>query len=77
MRIWLHKIEKLIDRWIPLLLAVLLVAIVGELFFSSKFEWYRYYADWLDAFILLVFAADLGFKYAFKEVPNIFEEILA
>lgn len=64
MHIVLHKIEVIVDRLIPPLLAALLVVIVGELFFSHQFEWYKRYADFFDGFIILVFAADLGFKYS-------------
>lgn len=64
MHIWLHKIEVLVDRLIPPILAALLIVIVGELFFSHQFEWYKHYADLFDGFIVLVFATDLGFKYA-------------
>ncbi len=64
MHIWLHKIEVLVDRLIPPVLATLLAVIVGEIFFSHQFEWYGRYADWFDSFVILVFAADLGFKYS-------------
>ena len=64
MYIWLHKIEVLVDQLIPPILAALLIVIVGELFFSHQFEWYKHYADLFDGFVVLVFAVDLGFKYA-------------
>lgn len=64
MHIVLHKIEVIVDRLIPPLLAALLVVIVGELFFTHQFEWYKHYADWFDGFVVLIFAADLGFKYS-------------
>ncbi|MBI2142737.1 hypothetical protein HYU20_00115 [Candidatus Woesearchaeota archaeon] len=63
MHIWLHKIEVLVDKLIAPVLAALLIVIIGELFFSHQFEWYKHYADWFDGFVVLVFAADLGFKY--------------
>ncbi|MBI2144482.1 hypothetical protein HYU17_05030 [Candidatus Woesearchaeota archaeon] len=64
MHIWLHKIEVLVDRLIPPVLAAMLIVIVGEFFFSHQFEWYRHYADFFDGFVVLLFAADLGFKYS-------------
>ena len=71
MRIVLHKIEVIVDRLIPPLLAALLVVIVGELFFSHQFEWYKHYADLFDSFVILVFAADLGFKYSrIRKLPT-------
>ena len=67
----LHKIEVIVDRLIPPLLAALLVVIVGELFFSHQFEWYKHYADLFDSFVILVFAADLGFKYSrIRKLPT-------
>ncbi len=63
MHIVLHKIEVLIDRLIPPLLVALLVVIVGELFFSTQFEFYRQYSDWFDGLVVLLFATDLCFKY--------------
>ena len=63
MHIWLHKLEVLVDQLIPPLLAALAIVIVGELAFSHQFTLYRHYADWFDGFIVLVFTADLIFKY--------------
>ncbi len=75
MHIWLHKIEVFVDRLIAPVLAVLLVVIVGELFFSHQFEWYKHYADWFDGFVILVFAADLGFKYSrVRKLPTFFKK---
>ena len=70
MHIWLHKIEVLVDKLIAPVLAALLIVIVGELFFSHQFEWYKHYADLFDGFVILVFAADLGFKYSrIRKIP--------
>ncbi len=75
MHIALHKIEVIIDRLIPPVLALLLVVIIGELFFSHQFEWYSRYADWFDGFIVIIFAADLGFKYSrIRKLPNFFRK---
>ncbi len=75
MHIALHKIEVVVDRLIPPLLAALLVVIVGELFFSHQFEWYKHSADFFDSFVVLVFAADLGFKYSrVRKLPTFFKK---
>ena len=63
MRVWLHKIEVLVDQLIPPVLAALLIVTIGELFFSHQFGWYKQYADLFDGFVVLIFAVDLGFKY--------------
>ena len=60
--VW-HKIEVIVDGLIPPILAALLIIIVGELFFSQQLAWYKHYADLFDGFVVLIFAADLGFKY--------------
>ena len=63
MHILLHRVEKLVDALIGPLLGVLLVVVVGELFFSSQFEPYHRYADYFDIFLISVFAVDLAFKF--------------
>ncbi len=63
MHIWLHKLEKFVDRVIPPLLLLLLVVIIGELFFRERFEPYAAYVDYFDALIISVFAVDLAFKF--------------
>ncbi len=75
MHILLHKIEVLVDRLIPPVLAALLIVIIGELFFTHQFEWYRHYADWFDSFVILVFATDLAFKYMrVRKLPTFFRK---
>src|SRR3989338_3811060 len=63
MRLWLHKVEKLVDRIIPPMLLLLLVMIIGELFFAEKFEPYRQHMEYFDIFLISIFAVDLGFKF--------------
>lgn len=63
MHILLHKVEKLVDASIGPLLAVLFIVIIGELFFSSRFEPYHKYADYFDILLISVFAVDLAFKF--------------
>ena len=71
MHIALHKIEVVVDKLIPAVLAALLIVIVGELFFSHQFEWYKHYADFFDGFVVLVFAVDLSFKYSrIRKLPT-------
>ena len=71
MHIALHKIEVVVDRLIPPVLAALLIVIVGELFFSHQFAWYKHYADFFDGFVVLLFAVDLGFKYSrIRKLPT-------
>lgn len=71
----LHKIEVLVDWLIPPALAALLIVIIGELFFTHQFEWYKGYADWFDGFVILLFSADLGFKYSrVRKLPIFFRK---
>ncbi len=68
MRLWLHKLEKAVDRSIAPLLVILLAIIILELTVQS-FERYHHYVDYFDLFVIVVFAVDLGFKY--NRVRNI------
>lgn len=71
MRIWLHKVEKLVDRIIPPLLLVLLAIIIADIFFAEEFEPYHLYVDYFDAFLIAVFVADLAFKFhRVRKVPK-------
>ncbi len=63
MRLWLHKVEKLVDRIIPPLLLLLLIIIIADLFFAKQFEPYHRYVDYFDAVLIAVFVADLAFKF--------------
>ncbi len=63
MRLWLHKVEKLVDRIIPPLLLLLLAVIIGELFFAEEFEPYGRQVEYFDIFLISLFAVDLGFKF--------------
>jgi hypothetical protein len=63
MHLLLHKVEVLVDRLVPWVLIALLAAIVGELFFSSQYEALHTIADYIDWLVLIVFSADLSFKY--------------
>lgn len=63
MRLWLHKVEKLVDRAIPPLLLLLLAIIIGELFFREELASYQHYIDYFDVFLISIFAVDLAFKF--------------
>jgi len=63
MHILLHKLEKLVDSMIGLLLIILLLIIAGELFFSEQFKPYHTYVDYFDMFLISVFTIDLAFKF--------------
>ena len=56
-------VERLVSRLIPFALILLLLIIIGEFFFTELIEPYMREVEILDAAILVVFAADLYFKY--------------
>lgn len=64
MHTWLHKIEVFIDRILAPVMAAFLIVVVGELFFTHQFEFYKHYADWFDGFVVLILGTDLWFKYS-------------
>src|SRR3989338_7990931 len=71
MRLWLHKVEKFVDRIIPPLLVVLLLIIIADIFFAEQFEPYHLYVDYFDALLIAVFVADLAFKFhRVRKVPK-------
>ncbi|MBI2663911.1 hypothetical protein HYX10_01050 [Candidatus Woesearchaeota archaeon] len=71
MRIWLHRLEKFVDKIIAPLLVALLLIIAGEIFLGERFRSYGAYADAFDFFIITVFATDLTFKfYRTKNIPK-------
>jgi hypothetical protein len=59
----LHKIEVLIDSIIPSLLIAMLILILGQFLLTRQLSFYEKYADWFDAFVIVIFAVDLWFKY--------------
>src|SRR3989344_4315942 len=71
MHSWLHGLEVVVDRVIPPLLIALLLVLAGEIFLGQRFEAYSAYTDYFDVFIMLVFAADLSFKFhRIRKVPK-------
>lgn len=70
MNIFWHKVEKLVDKTIPLCLIVLLPIIVVELFYKDIAHHYHHEILILDGIIVAVFLADLVFKYIrVKNIP--------
>lgn len=58
-----HGIELLVDRLVPAMLFLLLLLIAGNVFFKEQMEHHEQYVEIADAAIILVFAADLYFKW--------------
>jgi len=74
MKVWLHKIERIVDKAIPYLLILLLFVIIGEIFFASEIEPYSNYVSIIDGFIISVFILDLTFKYIrIRNFPKFFK----
>jgi len=63
MKLWLHKIEDIVDKSIPYLVALLLVIILGEIFYNDFFSQYQNTIDIIDWVIVGFFVVDLAFKY--------------
>jgi len=73
MKKWLHKIEIFADRSIPYALVLLLILIIGEVFFTYKIERFSFYVSIIDGIIIGVFVVDLSFKYVrSKNIPKFF-----
>ncbi len=62
-------IEAFVSRLVPFTLVLLLLIIIGELFYSDAIEPYSGWVDILDAIVVAVFIADLYFKY--QRVRNV------
>jgi len=56
-------VERLVSRLIPFSLILLLLIIIGEFFFTDLVEPYKTEVEILDTAIIIIFAADLYFKY--------------
>jgi len=63
MNIFLHKIEKLVDKLIPICLLILIPIIIIELFYEDFSYHYHNIISFIDSMVVLVFFADLVFKY--------------
>jgi len=74
MKRWLHRIELWVDKVIPYSLVVLLILIIGEIFFKHEFEPYSIYVSIVDGFIIFIFVIDLIFKYVrIRNFPKFFK----
>lgn len=62
-----RRAEKLIDRIIPWLVIILLFVIIAEFAWGEALEHYEHYIEIFDLFVVMVFAADLVFKYMENE----------
>ena len=63
MKLWLHKIEVIVDKSIPYLVTILLILIIGEF---TKYKLIQENANivlLIDYFIVIIFVIDLAFKY--------------
>ena len=71
MKAWFHKIEVIVDKLIPLLLAILLLIIVIEFGFHEFAEKYHTIIEILDWIIVSGFILDLIFKYnRIRNIPK-------
>lgn len=59
----LEYIEHIVDKSIPYLVILLLFVIIGDVFYHEYMEHYHLYVLIFDYFILVVFMADLIFKW--------------
>lgn len=67
---WKHDVEAIVDRTIPYALILLLILVIGEIFFSDKLEHYSLFVSTIDGFIIGAFVFDLFFKYKHsKNIP--------
>lgn len=70
MKKWQHSLEKIVDTFIPYALAMLLLIIIIELLYRETAKQYSFLITMLDGFIVLIFFADLSFKYIrAKNIP--------
>ncbi len=71
MKLWLHKIELIVDKLIPYSLIILLFVIIGEIFFQEEIEPYAIFVEIIDNAIVFIFVLDLIFKYMrIRNFPN-------
>ncbi len=60
---FLHEIEVLVDRLIPLCLLLLPAVFIIEIYFSWIKNTYHYWFDLFDIVVIAIFLIDLFFKY--------------
>ena len=67
------KLEIFVDKLIPYLLLLLVLVIIGEIFYNEFMLKYNTIVQILDWFIIFVFVIDLIFKYnRTKDIPKFF-----
>ncbi|MBS3111479.1 hypothetical protein J4435_05280 [Candidatus Woesearchaeota archaeon] len=75
MKLWLHKVEHIVDRLIPFSLILLFLLVVGEIFYYDALQPYYLITDIVDYAIIILFVIDLAFKYArIHSIPRFFRE---
>ena len=75
MKLWLHRIEHVVDKLIPFSLILLLIIIIGEFFFYDALQPYHAAMDAVDYSIILLFVIDLTFKYMrIHNIPRFLKE---
>lgn len=73
MKLWLHKIEVIVDKIIPFCLILLAIVIILEFGFHSFVVEHNLLLTLqiIDYFVILVFIIDLLFKYVrMKDIPH-------
>lgn len=60
---WLYRMELAVDRTIPYCILALVIAIICEILFPSQAASYVFLIDTADLAIILIFIADLSFKF--------------
>lgn len=63
MKLWIHKVEHVVDKLIPPMLVVLMILIVVEIFFEEFAHHYEFWILLLDYLVIAVFVLDVVFKY--------------
>ena len=63
MKLWLHRVEHVVDRVIPFSLILLFLLIIAELFFLEEISPYESWVGIIDNGIILLFLIDLAFKF--------------
>ena len=59
----MRKIEHAVDKSIPYALLLLLVIIIGEIFFQEIAHHYEVVFTVIDGIVVGIFVVDLGFKF--------------
>ena len=63
MKPWLFRIELAVDRLLPYLIILMFFIVLGDIFYAEQVTRYSTAVNAFDIFVILVFIADLSFKY--------------